>query len=182
MALADSLCGAGCCGNDACDGEDCNSCPQDCGVCPPPPTCAHSSCEVAGPLDTALCTDPCVSTICASMPECCGGPNWNGDCTVAALAACDEDPCVSAVCAQSPSCCAVAWTQACVDLAVAAAACGMPTCACAHPICTGGGGVLAATCDPCVAAVCAVDNYCCVTDWDGICVGEVATICDIDCN
>jgi hypothetical protein len=36
---------------------------------------------------------------------------------------------------------------------------------------------LAPTCDPCVAAACAIDSYCCTTQWDSVCVGEVRTIC-----
>jgi hypothetical protein len=36
---------------------------------------------------------------------------------------------------------------------------------------------LAATCDPCVASVCAVEPSCCTSAWDVSCVGVVATVC-----
>lgn len=32
-------------------------------------------------------------------------------------------------------------------------------------------------CDPCVTSVCAVDAFCCSNSWDGICVGQVETVC-----
>jgi hypothetical protein len=51
---------------------------------------------------------------------------------------------------------------------------------CAHDICLTG-VALAAGCDPCVAQVCAVDSFCCNTSWDGICVGEVTSVCGIAC-
>jgi hypothetical protein len=47
---------------------------------------------------------------------------------------------------------------------------------CGHDIC-GVGPKLKASCDECVAQICAVDAYCCNTSWDSICVGEVATVC-----
>ena len=49
------------------------------------------------------------------------------------------------------------------------------------------GGALGKACDSppaqvsCVEAVCAVDAYCCATRWDGICVGEVDSVCGLNC-
>ncbi len=51
---------------------------------------------------------------------------------------------------------------------------------CAHPKCEVG-GPLDPACDPCVAAVCALDSFCCNINWDGQCVAEVATICGETC-
>ena len=39
------------------------------------------------------------------------------------------------------------------------------------------GGPLDPDCDACAADVCAVDSYCCTTDWDSQCVSEVAQYC-----
>ncbi len=51
---------------------------------------------------------------------------------------------------------------------------------CAHPICMTG-VALVNGCDPCVTQICAVDPFCCNTSWDGICVGEVGSVCGIAC-
>ena len=56
----------------------------------------------------------------------------------------------------------------------------MLDCGCAHAFCDVG-VALVASCDPCVAAICAVDPFCCTTEWDSICVDEVATECGITC-
>jgi hypothetical protein len=52
--------------------------------------------------------------------------------------------------------------------------------ACSHPICTTGGPLIA-SCDPCVANICALDPYCCQWSWDATCVGEVKSICGQSC-
>jgi hypothetical protein len=51
---------------------------------------------------------------------------------------------------------------------------------CTHDFCDAG-PALAANCDPCVTQICAADPYCCNQMWDGICVGYVGSICQIDC-
>src|SRR3954469_12088201 len=48
--------------------------------------------------------------------------------------------------------------------------------ACTHPICSAGTKLISRW-DPCAPKICAVDNYCCSTSWDSVCVGEVASIC-----
>jgi hypothetical protein len=61
---------------------------------------------------------------------------------------------------------------------------GGPPTGCAHELCETG-NALDASCDPCVASVCAVPNvgsYCCETQWDGICVELVDTECNNLCN
>jgi hypothetical protein len=61
------------------------------------------------------------------------------------------------------------------------AACVTPEPVCAHDRCVVG-GALEATCDPCVAQICAADPFCCNNSWDGLCVNEVATVCGLSCN
>jgi hypothetical protein len=51
---------------------------------------------------------------------------------------------------------------------------------CAHDLCVTG-VALTLGCHPCVNQVCAIDPFCCNTSWDGICVGEVTSICGIPC-
>jgi hypothetical protein len=52
---------------------------------------------------------------------------------------------------------------------------------CAHPICSTG-AELDGSCDSCAAQVCAQDDYCCTTQWDSVCVGEVGSICGESCG
>lgn len=52
--------------------------------------------------------------------------------------------------------------------------------ACAHSICSTG-FFLSAGCDPCVAAVCSVDPFCCMVTWDTSCIAEVSNTCSLVC-
>jgi len=47
---------------------------------------------------------------------------------------------------------------------------------CTHNVCDTG-AALDGACDSCAASVCAEDPYCCTTEWDSICVGEVDQFC-----
>ena len=59
-----------------------------------------------------------------------------------------------------------------------------PDSACAHSICSEGGGAdpLDANCHSCVAQICTNDDFCCTTDWDDLCVGQVQTVCSLVCE
>jgi hypothetical protein len=52
--------------------------------------------------------------------------------------------------------------------------------ACAHDICVQG-VALDDNCNSCVDEICDVDPYCCNVEWDGICVGEVSSVCGLSC-
>jgi hypothetical protein len=43
------------------------------------------------------------------------------------------------------------------------------------------GGALDPSCDPCVDTICSVDPFCCDTEWDSLCVEEVASECGASC-
>jgi len=51
---------------------------------------------------------------------------------------------------------------------------------CAHDPCATG-AKLAASCDPCVTALCKKDGLCCSSKWDDLCVEEVAQYCGKQC-
>ena len=53
--------------------------------------------------------------------------------------------------------------------------------ACAHSTCQKG-AKLPATCNECVAAICALDAYCCTSTWDQGCVAASATVCGVSCH
>jgi hypothetical protein len=61
------------------------------------------------------------------------------------------------------------------------AACTLEIASCDHDVCTEG-GPLDPSCDPCAAAVCAVDDFCCTSAWDAICVSEAEQLCGGVCS
>ena len=52
---------------------------------------------------------------------------------------------------------------------------------CVHDLCTWG-DPLEATCDPCVAEVCAADAFCCESGWDAQGAVEVESVCPCACG
>lgn len=52
---------------------------------------------------------------------------------------------------------------------------------CVHSKCMVG-AALAASCDPCVARICAIDSGCCSSAWNADCVELVAGACDATCS
>ena len=116
----------------------------------------------------------------------CGDPSA-GSCDVAnGTPYCDDEACCLSVCAADPFCCETEWDGFCVGGAAT------------DPNCGGGGGGDGSCGDPdsgscyepngtpycndesCCEAVCAVDAYCCSTEWDQLCVDATAANCDND--
>lgn len=52
---------------------------------------------------------------------------------------------------------------------------------CDHDACEIG-SAMDPSCDSCAADLCAVDSYCCETEWDDVCVSEVAEACGTTCG
>jgi hypothetical protein len=189
------LCSATC-GNGVCDpGENSSTCPLDCGSAL---TCGDGYCDfwqgehcASRPADCGAClagcgdgicknpflggTENCVkcSLDCGPCPTWCGDGRCNanrgescsscsGDCGTCATAKCGNGVCDAGegVCS-CPSDCG--------------------TCSCAHSLCTSG-TALAFSCDPCVQRICEVDPFCCIMDWDAVCVWEAETSCGYDCT
>jgi hypothetical protein len=114
-------------------------------------TCSHPICATGGRL-TSTC-DSCAAAICARDPYCCRN-QWDSVCVGE----------VSSICHQSCTGGGDAGTGS----------------SCAHPICSTGTH-LTSSCDTCAAQVCAADSYCCTTQWDSVCVGEVSSVCGQTC-
>ena len=86
------------------------------------------------------------------------------------------------ICTDDPYCCNTSWDGTCVG--EVATICGQTcptTSTCAHTLCATG-SKLSASCDACVAQICAADPYCCSTKWDNACVGQVQSVCGQSCN
>jgi hypothetical protein len=99
--------------------------------------------------------------------------------------------CVGSICAVDPYCCNISWDSICVG--EVRTVCNSLTCAesqgsCPTTLCNANGFPLPFTnfCDQfqanCVQTICGLDPYCCQTDWDGICVGEVSSYCGKNCT
>ena len=100
------------------------------------------------------------------------------------------DVCAAAISAIDPYCSTTTWDGFCV--AEMRSVCGSLRCStgqglCSHTLCTQGGALVSGCDSPpvnpsCVTRICAADPYCCGTAWDGICVGEVVSVCNLNCN
>jgi hypothetical protein len=90
--------------------------------------------------------------------------------------------CAANVCDADPYCCTDTWDAICVgEVETECAGSCTGGSQCTHNQCTAG-EALDASCNSCTAAVCFADPYCCQTEWDSVCVGEVQTECGGDCG
>jgi hypothetical protein len=109
-------------------------------------------------------------------------------CSSGTMLASGCDPCATKVCASDSYCCNTAWDSICVGevKSVCGETCtgggggGGGTTTCSHAICSTG-TKLTSTCDSCATKICGSDPYCCNTQWDNVCVGEVGSICGETC-
>ena len=158
---------------DCCDAKDIPACndEQCCeAVCRQDPFCCDSQWD-------ATCAGLArENSACGCVSEC--GDICAGSCCVAKeTPLCDDEACCEAVCALDPFCCELnggAWDAVCASLAASTDACGD---VCPQPEC----GDLTAgdCCTPhagpacndlsCCESVCAIDSFCCESQWDIAC-------------
>ena len=143
-----------------------------------------AGCEDAGCCNTVCAVDPfccevlwdqvCADgaeTLCAqAFPLC--GQILAGSCFVPRdNPYCDDESCCESVCLVDPLCCNDAWDEDCVGLA--------------REVCTECGDSYSGSCfaphpgpacsdEACCEAVCDVDPFCCLENWDGSCVAATA--------
>lgn len=138
-------------------------------------SCCARVCEV----DT-FCCDVTWDAFCASQA---GGFCTSGFPTCSATAGvceavqstpgCNDAECCNAVCQTDPFCCITTWDGNCVDQSeLICTACGR-----------GRGDCFATRTAPgcndvtCCSKVCAVDNFCCNSEWDATCVERAQDLC-----
>lgn len=167
-----------------------------------PPGCRHDVCDAGDPLLSSC--DSCTAAVCAFDPYCCQVA-WDAICVGEAQkecnlsctsSTCDHDlcaegsalapscdACAADICAVDPFCCTNGWDSICVAevATVCGQTCKSPAPPCTHDLCDSGEALVPA-CDPCAAAVCTADPYCCDVHWDRICVREVETVCGQSCQ
>ena len=122
----------------------------------------------------------------------CDDPDPNaGDCftVTPGIPGCIDLECCKIVCNLDPICCIVQWDEQCVGVALANCpgavcdTCGKPACPDCFVDSPGTDNRFCnnecdgVQCPGCCETVCAVDSYCCDTDWDDICVGEAMLLC-----
>jgi hypothetical protein len=164
------------CGDGVCDpGEDCESCPEDCGECSPCDSGDGNCCVINS---TPGCDNPaCCNAVCDVDPYCCN-VEWDSACALQAAGKfndlCDCGPgtvCGDGVCDPGEDC------ENCPE-------------DCGECPCDGGSGGDCCEnngtpgCDnpACCEAVCAVDPYCCDNAWDSICADQAANDFNDECG
>lgn len=179
----------------------CLPCPTLLNDCSAPPgggsgNCDHDVCTAGDPLDPTC--GSCAAAVCAADDFCCNNM-WDAACVASveehcaagcdgggggcSHGQCDEGealdascgPCISAICTADPFCCQTIWDDICVNL-VQTECDGDCGSGCAHSPCQQG-GPLPDDCSACVTDVCNEDDFCCLTDWDALCVSEAVTLC-----
>lgn len=164
-----------------------------------PLAAAQSTC--CSPQGTPGCDDPtCEASVCANDPFCCS-TMWDGLCSNAALSTCAvcqldsctpdagdccvahanpgcaDEACCDAVCAADPFCCNSQWDDFCVGAAVSLCGCTFASCnPDAGDCCTAHANPGCAD-ETCCNSVCALDPFCCNTEWDLACVGSAVDLC-----
>jgi hypothetical protein len=158
----------------ACDGADSDVCEFGTWTCTGDQLGSECINETLEDIPPQYSCDPCSHSACDT-----GLMMWSN---------CSS--CIGSICAADPYCCDTDWDALCVS--EVRTVCGSLTCpdstgTCSHSPCDSNGAAtpLVSGCDAaqadCVSQICAVDPFCCTTDWDFLCVGEVETVCGNNC-
>src|SRR5262249_23658205 len=119
-------------------------------------------CEATGERQAAAADPRCTQACAQRFIAGCGEGERAGDCRTTA----DCGPLTGRV------------QRFALDVAATVSgAAGLP---CSHDFCKTGAALGEPPCnDPCVAAICAMDDFCCANMWDEICVAEVGSVCGL---
>jgi len=152
--------------------------PNNCFIAAETPGCGSTGCCASVcPQDPFCCTTAwdaiCVQaafTLCGN----CGNAQAGSCFAVNGSVGCDNAACCAAVCAVDAFCCSTTWDTACANRAnqLCASCGGVASGSCSSP-----NGTPACDDEACCTAVCAVDPFCCNTQWDGLCASRALTLC-----
>lgn len=162
------------------DSKNCGKCGT---ICSDPQVCASGLCSTSCPIGRSKCGTSCVDTL--TDPQNCGGCN---------IACNGNQTCTSGMCCDANT---VICNGKCTDTQTDKNNCGMcgkacsgsctkgqccdkpPTGMCTHALCDTGAS-LVSSCDgnmACVDKICSQDDFCCMVQWDSLCVNEVDQYC-----
>lgn len=140
------------------------------------------------PAPTEVCSNTLDDNCNGTVNEGCTVVCAHDKCLTGVALSASCETCVSQVCAADSYCCNSSWDSICVSevrTICKSLKCDEAKGSCAHSLCISG-TALVNGCDSakagCVSKICAVDSYCCTNSWDGICVGEVSSVCANNCN
>jgi hypothetical protein len=148
-----------------------------CTVAHPTPGCGNAACCEAVCSYDSFCCLSAWDALCAQAAQIlcvpCGAPTA-GSCFAPHGPGCDDELCCLSVCIVDSFCCTTSWDATCVAFAIEV--CG----ACGNP---GAGACFVPHASPhcedelCCDAVCALDPFCCESEWDELCAQEAAATC-----
>ncbi|MCA9283969.1 MAG: hypothetical protein KDA22_02050, partial [Phycisphaerales bacterium] len=147
------------------------------------PGCADADCCELVCVEDPFCCNVNWDTVCANeaidLCQQCGNPEAGDCCSSNGTPFCNDAACCDAVCAIDGFCCDTNWDGVCAgeaqDICEACPACGNDF---AGDCCAANGTPF---CDDavCCDAVCAIDGFCCDTNWDSVCAGQAQDICEV---
>jgi hypothetical protein len=85
---------------------------------------------------------------------------------------CDDAACCDQVCTQDPYCCDIEWDDICAGEADCLCGDGCAACGPGNGDCSSANGTPGCDEEACCQAVCALDPYCCLFEWDDTCADE----------
>ena len=163
-----------CCGFPECG----DSCAGDCFTPHATPFCSDASCCLAVCRFEPYCCDvrwdsSCVAAAQITCNGGCGLPSAGNCYTTSPTPGCADASCCLAVCAaeEFSYCCEIRWDADCVERAEALCDDNRPECGqIGLPGCNIARNAPACGDEDCCEAVCALDSFCCETEWDETCV------------
>jgi len=166
----------GTCGDGSCDpNEESCTCTDDCGL--PPLTETNCANGFDDDCDGSIDCDDTDCTGALACPLACGDPAA-GDCfSPNGSIGCEDAACCDLVCDADSFCCETEWDSVCAGQAFGL--CPEPP-VCGDPSagnCFLDNGTPGCDDAACCEAVCAIDPFCCDTEWDINCAGETFESC-----
>jgi hypothetical protein len=155
-----------CCGASTTAGCSANSACEGC-ICDADPYCCEFKWDAICATDAANACE----TACGCGSQCCqANPTADAGCIV--------DSCEDCVCGVDPYCCEFKWDAICATKAETQCD---SACQCAETCCQQESpmGCASSSCEGCI---CALDDYCCETKWDSLCVNAAQDECVQACG
>ena len=157
-------------GTGGCD--DFNCCDE---VCTAEPFCCFAGWDIdCVHLAEGLCGSLCNASACPGTGDCCQAHASPG---------CSNALCCDLVCTRNAACCSSVWSASCVTLATQICDVCAPPIVCPMPgeCCTRHEPTPGCDRKACCDLICAVDSFCCRSQWDDVCARYARERCPNIC-